>query len=306
MYNNQSTKTSNINLADATGPIEFTLTSDIVFHFIMQRSEKALIGLVSALKGIKPSDVKKIFVKNPISIGNFSKETVLDLLLTLNNNETMNIELQVYEDKYWIPRSILYLCRAYDNLKGGDNYSLLKPTTHYCITDQELLPNNTEFYSHYLLLNTKNHTPYTEKFGINVLQLNHIELATQEDISNNLVYWAKLFKATTWEEFKALAKDNPVIEEVVTMILELNTDDAAREMLEGQRRYKEMLATQYVAGYTDAEEKLGPIIAEKDATIADKDAVIADKDAAIADKDAAIADMDALIQKYKEKFGDIE
>ncbi|WP_026497124.1 hypothetical protein [Butyrivibrio sp. WCD3002] len=50
----------------------------------------------------------------------------------------------------------------YDNLKGGDNYSLLKPTTHYCITDQNLLPNNTEFYSHYLLLNTKNHVPYTD------------------------------------------------------------------------------------------------------------------------------------------------
>ena len=39
-----------------------------------------------------------------------------------------------------------------------------------------------------------------------MLQLNHIDLATKEDVQNNLVYWAKLFNATTWEEFKALAE----------------------------------------------------------------------------------------------------
>lgn len=47
--------------------------------------------------------------------------------------------------------------------------------------------------------------------GVNVLQLDQTEIATQEDINNNLVYWANLFKATTWEDFKALAKDNPAI-----------------------------------------------------------------------------------------------
>ena len=44
------------------------------------------------------------------------------------------------------------------------------------------------------------------------------------------------------------------------MILELNTDNKAKEILEGQRRYREMLASQYAAGYSDAEEKLSPTI----------------------------------------------
>ena len=44
------------------------------------------------------------------------------------------------------------------------------------------------------------------------------------------------------------------------MIFELNTDNQAKELLEGQRRYKEMMASQYTAGYTDAEEKLNPVI----------------------------------------------
>ena len=152
-----------------------------------------------------------------------------------------------------------------------------KSTTLFRITDQELIPNTAaEFYAKYRLTNLKNHHLYTDKFGINVLQLNHTDIATQEDISNNLVYWANLFKATTWEEFKNLAKNHPDIEEVGNLIFELNYDNQAKELLEGQRRYKEQMATQYVAGYTDAEEKYEPELAKKDATIAEQSTTIAD------------------------------
>ena len=61
--------------------------------------------------------------------------------------------------------------------------------------------------------------------GINVLNLKYINLATQEDIDNGLVYWAKLFLADTWEELKNLILDHLDIEEVADMILELNTDE---------------------------------------------------------------------------------
>ena len=284
-----------ISYQNATGVIEFTLKSDLMFHYVMQKSKDALLGLVCSLKGLSPDQVKDIIVLNPIELNATAKETVMDLKLILNNDEILNIELQVYTDKFWIQRSILYLCRAYDSIREGEDYSKLMPTTHICITDQNLIPGNVEFYSEYMLLNTKNHLPYSKKFGIKVLSLNQTNAATQEDISNNLVYWADLFKATTWEEFRELAKGNPAMEEVGNLILELNTDNQAKELLEGQRRYREMLASQYAAGYTDAEEKYESLIATKDAAIADKDAAIAEKDAAIAEKDAAIADKDAAI-----------
>ena len=93
-----------------------------------------------------------------------------------------------------------------------------------------------------------------------MLQLNYTDLATKADIDNNLVYCANLFKATTWEDFKALAKDNPAIEEVGTMIFELNYDNQAKELLEGQRRYREQMATEYATGVIDAKKELQPII----------------------------------------------
>ncbi len=60
---------------------------------------------------------------------------------------------------------------------------------------------------------------------INVLNLNHTKLATRKDKSNDLPYWAELFKATTWERFKELSKGRPDTPEVGNLIFTLNTDN---------------------------------------------------------------------------------
>ena len=287
-------KSNSVTYETATGEIEFTLRSDMMFHYVMQNSKTALTGLVCALKGLSPDDVQDIIVENPIDLNSAGKETIMDIKLTLNSSEILNIELQVYPDKYWISRSILYLCRAYDNIGSGDNYSLIKPTTLFCITDLGLIPKAPkEFYAKYRLTNLKNHHLYTDKFGINVLQLNHIDIATEEDISNNLVFWANLFNATTWEEFKALAKDHPDIKEVGNLIFELNYDNRAKDLLEGQRRYREQMNSQYTAGKDN-------MLSEKDATIADNKATIAARDATIADKNLEIETLKAKLKEYEQ------
>ena len=151
----------------------------------------------------------------------------------------------------------------------------------------------------FLLMNVKKHYPYTNNFSLNVLQLQYIDMATKEDISSNLVYWAKLFNATTWEEFKALAAGNADIEEVGNLILTLNTDDKQKELLEGQRRYREQMASQYTAGYTDAEEAYQNIIISKDATITDQANTISEQANTIADRDNTIKQLQAQIAQLK-------
>ncbi len=79
-------------------------------------------------------------------------------------------------------------------------------------------------------------------------------------------------------------------------MLQMNVDDEKRELLEAQRRYREQYASQYTAGYTDAEEKYVPIIEEKDATIAEQGATIAEKEATIAEQGSTIIQKDAAIK----------
>lgn len=48
-------------------------------------------------------------------------------------------------------------------------------------------------------MNVKKHYIYNDNFTLNVLDLSQIELATDEDKAYKMDYWAKLFKAKTWE-----------------------------------------------------------------------------------------------------------
>ena len=52
----------------------------------------------------------------------------------------------------------------------------------------------------------KNHSVYSDKFTLHVVDLTHIELATEEDKAWNINYWARLFTATTWEDVKMIAE----------------------------------------------------------------------------------------------------
>ena len=107
------------------------------------------------------------------------------------------------------------------------------------------------------------------KFSINVLQLGHT----------------------------SLAENHLGIEEVETLIFELNYADQEKYILEGQRRYREQMNSQYTAGYTDAEEKYETMIAEKNNMLSEKDATIAQKDDMLSEKDATIAKKDGLLSE---------
>ena len=80
-----------ISYRNATGVIEFTLKNDLMFHYVMQKSRNALIGLVCSLKGLSPDDVEDVIVLNPIDINSIQKETVMDLKHITNNNEILRL-----------------------------------------------------------------------------------------------------------------------------------------------------------------------------------------------------------------------
>lgn len=55
---------------------------------------------------------------------------------------------------------------------------------------------------------------YSNKFTLNVVDLNRTDLATEEDKAYQIDQWVKIFKATTWEELRMLSQDNEYVEEM--------------------------------------------------------------------------------------------
>ena len=64
-----------------------------------------------------------------------------------------------------------------------------------------------------------------------------IGLATEEDRAYQIDRWAALFKATTWEELKTLAKTNQYIEDAVTTIRQLTQEEKIRQQCEAREDY---------------------------------------------------------------------
>ena len=82
------------------------------------------------------------------------------------------------------------------------------------------------------------HRIYSDKFQVNVLELKQIELATEEDKKWNLDFWAKLFKARTWEELRMIAKDNEYFTEASNTLCDLYADFNVRERCRDREDYE--------------------------------------------------------------------
>jgi len=232
-------------LQKASGRFDYPLTNDYMFRSLCQKSNKALKGLISALLHIPLEQICSVEITNPIVIGEIcsDKEFRLDVRVELNGNAIINIEMQVANLHDWPERSISYLCRIFNNLSHGEQYINVKPAVHISILDFTLFPESPSFYSCNKLMDKKNYHIYSDKFALNVLDLKQIDLATDEDRAWNLDYWARLFKATTWEEIKMIAMDNEYLQEASNALYDLNADFNVRERCRNREEYYNVLRT---------------------------------------------------------------
>lgn len=227
-------------LQKLSGPIRYRITNAYMFVAVLQKNHETLCHLLASLLHIPRKEITSVEILNPIILGEAvdEKDCVLDLLVLLNNTTRINLELQIENEKDWDNRSIYYLARKLCDLAPGEDYNSLKPMIHIGILDFNYPKDNQEFYQQNMLMNLKTHRIYSDKMRLNVLCLNQLENAAPEDRSSGLYEWAKVFKATAWEELKALAAHNKVIEETIVTIAQLSEDEKIRQQCERREKYE--------------------------------------------------------------------
>ena len=228
-----------IDLSQFDGELPFHLTNDYFFRAVMQENNHVLKALVCALLHLTESNVHEVTILNPIELGKHvnEKDFFLDINILLDNHMSINLEMQVVNEGNWIERSQCYLCRSFDHLNKGEDYKNVRPAIQIGILDYTLFPETPEFYATYRLMNVKSHKIYSDKLRISVLELNQIGLATEEDRAYRIDYWARLFKATTWKELKALAEQNPIFTEAARTAVVLSEDEKIRLQCEAREDY---------------------------------------------------------------------
>jgi len=226
-------------LKNATGKVRFTLANDYLFRATLQKNEKALKGLICAVLGLKYEDIITVEILNPIELGENidAKDFVLDVRVLMNNHTIINLEMQILNLGNWPERSLAYLCRSFDRLNKGENYTEVKPVVQVCFLDFTLFKEYPEFCSTYMFTNVKNHIVYSDKLKLYVVDLTCIDKATENDINRGIQHWAKLFKATTWEEIKMLTTNNTFLEEAAETAYILSAEEKIRMQCEAREDY---------------------------------------------------------------------
>lgn len=228
-------------LEKATGEIKYNMTNDYMFRALFQQNTVALKGLLSSLLHMPPENILSVEIMNPIVIGETinDKEFRLDIKAVLNHYQQINLEMQVVNRHDWPERSIGYLSRMYNSLQKGDQYINVKPAIHVGILNFSPFEGEPIFYSRNVLMDMNKHRIYSDKFQVNVLELKQIELATEEDKKWNLDFWAKLFKARTWEGLRMIAKDNEYFTEASNTLCDLYADFNVRERCRDREDYEQ-------------------------------------------------------------------
>ena len=259
-------------LQQASGSFPYDLTNDYLFRILFQKNQEALKGLLISLLHLNPDDVSSAIITNPIEIGDdiMAKEFILDINVILNGYRQVDLEMQVVNYHDWPERSLNYLCRLFNSLNKGDDYSATLPAIQIGILDFTPFPENPSFYSKNLMMDTETHHVYSSKFAIHVLDLKQVNNASSEDKHWGLDNWAKLFKAATWEDVKMIAANNKYLTEAANTMHELYSDREMRRQMENredfirrQKRDQRMLKDQ------------ADIIAEQADEIAEKDSALA-------------------------------
>lgn len=217
-------------LYPSSGAVTIPMTNDYLFRAFLQQNNKALKGLICALLHLDPRKIYSVEITNPIVLGDSTndKTFILDIRVQLNGSAIINLEMQVINQFNWVDRSLSYLCRNFDHSRTGAEYEDIHPVVQIGILNFPLFEDRPEFYATYQLLNVKNYALYSDKLRLSVLDLTHINMATEEDKLYQLDYWASLFKATTWEEITMLAEKNEYIAETAATVYRLTQDERVR------------------------------------------------------------------------------
>lgn len=282
----------------ATGRLPHPLTNDYMFKALLQKNKNVLKQLICSLLHLRPDEIQSVEIRNPIVLGEAltedfdSKIFVLDINVLLNNRILINLEMQIVGYENWPERAMTYLCRNFDQLSRGEDYINARPTIHIGFLDFLLFPQYPEFYATYKMMNVKNQHIFTDKFTLSVVNLKHIELATQEDREWKIDYWASLFKAATWEELIMLANQNPILEDAVETIYELTADESIREQCKAREKHIREMNT------IRRERELA--MQARDKAVQARDEAVQARDKAVQAKEEAVQNLNAASQKLEE------
>ena len=208
---------------------DFIMSPKVDFAFKeLMRDETVRKGFLSAVLGIKDTDIKKTVLLNTNlpKIHEDEKQGILDVRLTMNNNTEIDIEIQVAYMKAWADRSTFYVSKMLVEQVGiNKKYSNIKKCIGINILDFDYIKDTQRFHTVYHISEDTEHIKYTDILEIHIVELP--KLPTNDD-GTDLYDWIKFIKAENKGEFEMLAKQSQYLQKAYETLEEISADQQKR------------------------------------------------------------------------------
>lgn len=200
---------------------------DFAFKELM-RDETVRKGFLSAVLGIKDTDIKKTVLLNTNlpKIHEDEKQGILDVRLTMNNNTEIDIEIQLAYMKAWADRSTFYVSKMLVEQVGiNKKYSNIKKCIGINILDFKYMDDTQRFHTVYHLREDTEHIKYTDVMEIHIVELPKLPQNTD---GTDLYSWIKFIKSNDKEEFEMLAQQSQYLQRAYETLEEISADQEKR------------------------------------------------------------------------------
>lgn len=210
---------------------------DFAFKEIMT-DEKARIGFLSAVLGLKPEDIKETHILNSYlrKMHEDDKLGILDVRILMNDDTEIDTEIQLSKMLVWADRALFYAAKMYtDQIEQGQKYSVLKKCVSISILDFVLFESKPAFHSCFHIREDTHNFIYTDKMEFHVIELPKLPSELKQDCGA-LELWAKFINSEQKEEFDMLAEKNVYIESAYKKLQVISQDKEKRMEYEAREK----------------------------------------------------------------------
>ena len=212
---------------------------DIVFRMLFgeKQSEKITKNLVESVLGEKVDSID--LSETPELKGDYvdDKNSVVDIMATVNGDTKLDIEMQMNNRDYLIKRLLSYWSKIYNkNLKKGDEYNELPRCICIMFINEDIpsLKHLHALTSWKIMEESEKKTILTNDFQICIIE---IRKAKRLGTNKELLKWIEFLENPEGEMVKKMAKEYDEIDEAIQRLEEITADKEMQAKIEARQKY---------------------------------------------------------------------
>ena len=220
------------------------LKRDLIFKEYFKSNLQTLVYLLRAF--IPPPagpQIKSVRIKDSsLQAPEHSKHPVLDLHVSLNTGQIVNVEMQVVPEKHFDKRVLFYLTKIYSqDLEKGQDYGLLRPVYSLVFVDFNIFPKEKGFYYTFSLRRDKApffmFSPDLRVIFVDLSQFFKQNLNNLFDVKDLWCYFVKKSGEISEEDLEILSTKGEGMKTAANHLIKLSRSGSLQMLEEAQDKW---------------------------------------------------------------------